>query len=454
MAIPFLAPIDMNKNEVRNLRLQNLTSNPQNPASGQFYYNSSNGLLYYWNGSAWVELAASTGTNITDVIGGQGLSNQGGNTNNGAVTLNVLHDDETITLDSDGSLSVVNGGIGTTQLASNAVTEIKIANNAVTTNKINNQAVTLSKIQNINTSSLLGRMAAGNGVVEQLTVINDLNSATATNFATAQSIKTYVDNSITSLGTFRGDFNVAVNSNFPGSNSTPVFTNIKLGDYWYATSEGTIHGITFNIGDALFAKVNNPSNSSASDWFVLESNRGQATTSSKGVVFLATNTEVQDGVNTTKAVVPSSLASLTSTTSRRGLVRLATDAETQTGTDNEKAVTPQSLSSRTATTARTGVIQLATQGEVDAGSNNTKAVTPATLSGYVGGYAQTIGNGTNTSFDITHNLGTEDVIVAVYQTSAPKQQVFPIIEISNSNQIRMAFSVAPANNEYRVVVKK
>ena len=67
------------------------------------------------------------------------------------------------------------------------------------------------------------------------------------------------------------------------------------------------------------------------------------------------------------------------TTSRRGIAYLATGAETQTGTDAISAVTPSALSARTATTSRTGLIELATAAEAKSGTDATRAVTPAGL---------------------------------------------------------------------------
>lgn len=67
------------------------------------------------------------------------------------------------------------------------------------------------------------------------------------------------------------------------------------------------------------------------------------------------------------------------TTSTLGVVELATDAEVSAGTDASRVVTPSTLSRRTATTSRTGLIKLATQAEVAAGKDNSKAITPLTL---------------------------------------------------------------------------
>lgn len=67
------------------------------------------------------------------------------------------------------------------------------------------------------------------------------------------------------------------------------------------------------------------------------------------------------------------------TTTTLGVVELATDDETVTGTDATRAVTPKSLSARTATPSRTGLVRFAVAQEVIDGKDNTKAVTPFTM---------------------------------------------------------------------------
>lgn len=65
-----------------------------------------------------------------------------------------------------------------------------------------------------------------------------------------------------------------------------------------------------------------------------------------------------------KALASASIAGATTTSA--GIVELATNAEVQTGTDPDRAITPSGLSSRTATETRTGVVELATDAEAQA----------------------------------------------------------------------------------------
>jgi hypothetical protein len=62
-----------------------------------------------------------------------------------------------------------------------------------------------------------------------------------------------------------------------------------------------------------------------------------------------------------------------------------------------------------------------------------------------------VGNGTNTSFAVNHNLGTEDVIVQVFDNSTHDTVEVDVVR-TNTNTVTVSFSVAPASNAYRVVV--
>lgn len=104
-----------------------------------------------------------------------------------------------------------------------------------------------------------------------------------------------------------------------------------------------------------------------------------------------------------------------------------------------------------------GVVKLSTQALVNAGTDDTTAVTPLKLVTYltnlVGGYAVNIGNASATSFTVTHNLNTRDVIVSVHDNTTYEEV---IVDVSKStvNTLTVAFAAAPTLNAYRVVVKK
>lgn len=49
----FLSNLNLNKNELQNVRIQNLATAPASPVAGQMYFNTADKTLYVWNGSAW-----------------------------------------------------------------------------------------------------------------------------------------------------------------------------------------------------------------------------------------------------------------------------------------------------------------------------------------------------------------------------------------------------------------
>jgi len=67
-------------------------------------------------------------------------------------------------------------------------------------------------------------------------------------------------------------------------------------------------------------------------------------------------------------------------------------------------------------------------------------------------YATNVGDGVATSYTITHNLGTRDVIVSVYDNSSPYGEVICDVNHTSTTAVTLLFSVAPTSNQYRVVV--
>jgi len=102
-----------------------------------------------------------------------------------------------------------------------------------------------------------------------------------------------------------------------------------------------------------------------------------------------------------------------------------------------------------------GIIRIATQSEVDGGAIDSAVVTPLKLANWAGRirkHTTTIGDGFSTVFTITHNFGTRDVVVGVYQNSGNYDDIICDVERPNANSVVLRFGVAPAANSIRVVV--
>lgn len=105
-----------------------------------------------------------------------------------------------------------------------------------------------------------------------------------------------------------------------------------------------------------------------------------------------------------------------------------------------------------ATTTVLGLVALATNAEALAKSDGTKAVVPSALVGFTQSKAFTFGDGTATSFTLTHNLNTLDVIVQV-RLIATNEVRYPNIVNATVNTVTISgFTTAPASNTMRAVI--
>ncbi len=68
-------------------------------------------------------------------------------------------------------------------------------------------------------------------------------------------------------------------------------------------------------------------------------------------------------------------------------------------------------------------------------------------------YATSIGDGSATSYTVTHNLGSQDVIVQLYDASS-LDTVFADVVRTSTSVVTIDFSAAPTANDIRVLVTK
>lgn len=104
-----------------------------------------------------------------------------------------------------------------------------------------------------------------------------------------------------------------------------------------------------------------------------------------------------------------------------------------------------------------GIAELATQGETDTGTDDARIVTPLkakSASWMARGFAQDIGDGSATSFNVDHNFGTRDVLVEVRKTSGNYDTVIADVTRTSTNRVAVAFAAAPSSGSYRVLVMK
>jgi len=208
-----------------------------------------------------------------------------------------------------------------------------------------------------------------------------MSSDDATKVPTQQSVKAYVDNAVTSSLTYQGAYNAATNT--PDLDSSP--SGITVGDTYTVTVAGTFFTEAVEVGDFLIAEIDNPT--TLDDWTRVQRNIDVATTTTPGIIELATLAEVNAGTDATRAVTPDTLDGWT------GSTNIASVGTITTGTWEGSAIDQTYINGLSgtntgdevqATETVAGILEIATSGEVNTGTDNTRAVTPAGLEAWTG----------------------------------------------------------------------
>jgi hypothetical protein len=457
MARKFLVSIDLNKNELQNAVIQNLATAPSTPLAGQVYYNTGDNQLYIYNGTRW-EVA---GNAVTSGL----LANRPAANSVDAGTIYYATDNYLFYY-SDGSTWQQANAFG------NVVTETSYGQTSG-----NGTATNYARADHTHGTPSLGT-ATPNAIAG---VTGSAGSATTpskedhTHAFTPAADLSMAGFKLTSVGTPSADGDAA-NKGYVDSVAQGLDTKASV--IAATTTNGTlatafangqvIDGVTLTTGDRILIK--NQTDQTANGIYTVNAS-GAPTRSADmnaGSEFPSAYVFVEQGtVNADTGWVCTNNAPVTLGSTN---IVWAQFSGAGTYTANNGVVLNGSVfsfapesgkglqtgsSGAAIKLATTSGLNLTTDLAVGAGAGitvltNTVAIDTAVV---VTKYAANVGDGSATSYTITHNLGTRDVQVTVYENSGSYAEVICDVNHATTNTITLLFSVAPTSNQYRVVVQ-
>ena len=497
MARKFLTPIDLVKNELQNARIQNLATDPSSPVTGQVYYNTASNEMRVYNGTIWEAVGlngvtadaaeinildgATLSTTELNYVDGVTSGIQGqldlkaplaSPTFTGAVVLPAttsIGDVSALEISYvDGVTSSIQTQINTKAPSSNPTftgtvsldSSIVFEGSTADANETTLTATDPTADRTITLPDASGTVILTTNKVTDLTAPTSafsMNSNLITNVADPVSAqdaatKNYVDSVAQGLDV-KASVRVATTA------AITLSTDLENGD--------TLDGVTLATGDRVLVKH-------------------QADGSENGIYVVKTSGAPD------RALDANSGADVTSgmfTFVEQGTVNgnsgwvLTTDNPITLGTT---ALTFAQFSGAGTYTASNGVLltgtnftfaPLSTGGlQTAAGGGSIKLATNSGAATDANGFAIGAGNGivvgTNTiyvdtavvarkysttlstsatSYTITHNLGTLDVHVQVYEVATGEEVIVDNVRATTST-VTVGFASAPSANAYRVVV--
>jgi len=397
MAKKFLVSIDLNKNELLNARIQNLGSAPSSPVIGQIYYNSGDNVMYYYNGLAspngpWQSMSGSQEV-IQDAIG---ASIEGG------VGLTRTYVDSTgiTTIDLDNT-AVTAGTYGSSTAIPTFTVDAQGRLTAASTSDLAT-ALSIAGDTGTDTVSLLTdtlTVAGGEGI--DVSVTNNTVTVSAEDASTTNKGVASFD---------AADFNVNA--------GVVTVKDINLdsqttGDY-VATIVGTANEVTVspNSGHNAAVTIGLPDNVEITGNLQVGGNLNVV-----GTV---------NSVNTTQINIQDNKVKLNS--GFTGTPTTDAGILVERGLDTDVEILWNETSDKwTLTNNGTDYHAIARK------------------------YAETLG-ASATSYTITHNLGTTDVTVQIFEAASPFAQVEADVKRTSLNAVTVDFAIAPSAGEYKVIV--
>jgi hypothetical protein len=454
MARKFLTHIDLTGNQLLNASFEKLGSDPlSGNFEGRIYYNTADDILKVYDGTNWIGVGA-----IRDVVGTPGevdvvVSNEiatislpsviSANITGSAGNAAVLQTGRTIALEGDVVGSVVFDGSASVSIN----TTIQPDSVALGTDTTGNYVSIISGTPNqINVS--------GSGVESasvSLSLPQDIHTGASPTFAgaTLDNVQIGVSGA-NEIDTSTG--NLVIDS--AGGTVTVDDNLIINGDLTVNGTVTTVNTETINLADNIILFNSNlPASATPTENAGIEINRGNEPNVT--LRWNETNNTweaTRDGTNYYTILLDGDTLTPADITGFDEQVEDVVGAMTSgspsisvTYTDN--GASAGTLSIDTILAASSSYLTASSGLAVDIVSLEAKLVTDS----FTKKASANVGNNSGTSFAVTHNLGTRDVQVQVYDNATYDTVECDVVR-TNTNTVTVSFSTAPTTDAYRVVI--
>lgn len=404
----FLNNIDLQKNELRNAKVHALATDPSSPVAGQVYFNTADGRLKIYDGTAW-RYASGLFTN-SDISA------------TAAIALSKLATDPLARANHTGTQ------------AANTISDFDAQ---VRTSRLDQMAFAATNVD-INNQRLIG---LSDPVNPQDAATKSYVDAFAVGLDPKQSVRVATTENITLSGTQTID-----------GASLSVGNRVLVKDQDTASENGLYvvdSGVWSRSSDAdtdaevtagLFVFVEEGSVHANSGWVLATDNPITVGTTALSFVQFSGAGQIDAGDGLTKS---GNRLDVVGTADRISVSANAVDIATNYA--GQSTIT-------TLGTITTGTWNGAPIGITYGGTGATDAAGAKSNLGFITSYATDIGDSTSTDIVITHNLNTRDATVQVRDAGSPYEQVSVDVEYTTVNTITLRFAAAPASNAYRAIV--